>query len=221
MAHCSSIFAAPVDVNKVIPAELRTKPSELVAHLSTRLFQAPAPEKEHEAFLQYLKAREPDTGDATMRGLLHLMMSTPQFRRLTNHMEPTLHTRRKFLRTSMLGAAASWTTVCCQKTFFTLGTVAAGAVTQAVTGKDGTILVVLQMAGGNDGLNMVVPFADDAYYRSRPRLAIPADQILKLDSTAGLGLKPHRIEVALRRRPSLRHSGRGLSESEPLSLPLY
>jgi hypothetical protein len=26
-----------------------------------------------------LKAREPDTGDATMRGLLHLMMSTPQF----------------------------------------------------------------------------------------------------------------------------------------------
>ncbi len=70
---------SPIDVNKIIPAELRAKPSELVAYLSTRLFQAPAPEKEHEAFLQYLKAREPDTGDATLRGLLHLMMSTPQF----------------------------------------------------------------------------------------------------------------------------------------------
>jgi uncharacterized protein (DUF1800 family) len=69
----------PIDVAKVIPPELRAKPAELVAHLSTRLFQAPVPEKEREAFLQYLKAREPDTGDATMRGLLHLMMSTPQF----------------------------------------------------------------------------------------------------------------------------------------------
>ena len=69
----------PIDVGKIIPQELRSKPAELVAHLSTRLFQAPAPEKERDAFLQYLKAREPDTGDATMRGLLHLMMSTPQF----------------------------------------------------------------------------------------------------------------------------------------------
>jgi uncharacterized protein (DUF1800 family) len=69
----------PIDVSKIIPAELRSKPAELVAHLSTRLFQAPLPENERDAFLQYLKAREPDTGDGTMRGLLHLMMSTPQF----------------------------------------------------------------------------------------------------------------------------------------------
>jgi uncharacterized protein (DUF1501 family) len=90
----------------------------------------------------------------------------------------------------MLGAAASWTLpVFLEKTFFTLDAMAAQAVTQAVTGKDGTILVVLQMAGGNDGLNMVVPFADDTYYRSRPRLGIPAGQILKLDSYAGLNPK--------------------------------
>jgi len=69
----------PIDVGRIIPQELRAKPAELVAHLGMRLFQAPAPEKERVAFLQYLKAREPDTGDATMRGLLHLMMSTPQF----------------------------------------------------------------------------------------------------------------------------------------------
>jgi uncharacterized protein (DUF1501 family) len=105
-------------------------------------------------------------------------------------MDTTLHTRRKFLRTSMLGAAASWTLpVFLEKTFFTLDALAAESVTQAITGKDGTILVVLQMAGGNDGLNMVVPFADDVYYRSRPRLGIPADKILKLDSYAGLNPK--------------------------------
>src|ERR1700730_3989146 len=105
-------------------------------------------------------------------------------------MNTTLHTRRRFLRTSMLGAAASWTLpVFLEKTFFTLDAMAAEAVTQAVTGKDGTILVVLQMAGGNDGLNMVVPFADDAYSRSRPRLGIPADKILKLDAYAGLNPK--------------------------------
>src|ERR1700686_4733097 len=105
-------------------------------------------------------------------------------------MNTTLHTRRKFLRTSMLGAAASWTLpVFLEKTFFTLDAMAANAVTQAVTGKDGTILVVLQMAGGNDGLNMVVPFADDTYYHSRPRLGIPADKILRLDSYAGLNPK--------------------------------
>src|SRR6266853_6123085 len=98
-------------------------------------------------------------------------------------MSNTLHTRRKFLRTSMLGAAASWTLpVFLEKTFFTLDAMAAEAATQAVTGKDGTILVVLQMAGGNDGLNMVVPYADDVYYRSRPTLGLSAGKILKLNS---------------------------------------
>jgi len=69
----------PIDVSKLIPAELREKPRELVAHLSNRVFQAKAAAKEADAFVHYLEARNPDTGDETMRGLLHLMMSTPQF----------------------------------------------------------------------------------------------------------------------------------------------
>ena len=105
-------------------------------------------------------------------------------------MKQTLHTRRQFLRTSMLGAAASWTLpVFLEKTFFALDAMAADALTQIATGKDGTILVVLQMAGGNDGLNMVVPYADDIYYRSRPKLGLPADKVLKLNSYAGLNGK--------------------------------
>lgn len=69
----------PIDLSKVIPAELRRKPQELVMHLSNRLFQTKPAANETEAFVQYLEARKADTGDETMRGLLHLMMSTPQF----------------------------------------------------------------------------------------------------------------------------------------------
>ncbi len=104
--------------------------------------------------------------------------------------EQTLHTRRRFLRTSFLGAAASWTLpIFLEKTFFALDAMAADSLVQTTTGKDGTILVVLQMAGGNDGLNTVVPFADDAYHRARPKLALPPDKILRLNSYAGLNPK--------------------------------
>src|SRR5476649_1480289 len=105
-------------------------------------------------------------------------------------MNQTLHTRRRFLRTSFLGAAASWTLpVFLEKTFFALDAMAADSLTRITTGKDGTILVMLQMAGGNDGLNMVVPYADDAYHRARPRLGLAADKILKIDNYAGLNGK--------------------------------
>src|SRR6516162_10412234 len=95
----------------------------------------------------------------------------------------TLQTRRQFLRTSMLGAAATWTLpVFLEKTFFVLDAVASDRLIQTATGKDGTILVVLQMAGGNDGLNMVVPYADDAYHVARPRLRFAPDKVLRIDN---------------------------------------
>jgi len=99
----------------------------------------------------------------------------------------TLHTRREFLRTSMLGAAAAWTLpVFLQKTFFELDAMAVDSAVQVTTGKDSPILVVLQMAGGNDGLNTVIPYADDVYYRSRPVIGIGADKVLKLNDYVGL-----------------------------------
>jgi uncharacterized protein (DUF1501 family) len=107
-------------------------------------------------------------------------------------MEPptnTLHTRRAFLRTSMLGAAASWSLpLFLEKTFLALEAQAADSLIQPVTGKDGPILVVLQMAGGNDGLNTVIPYADDAYHRARPIIGIGPDRVIKL--TEYLGLHP-------------------------------
>ncbi len=48
------------------------------------------------------------------------------------------------------------------------------------------VLVVLQMSGGNDGLNTVVPVRNDIYYKERPRLAIAPDKALRLTDEAGL-----------------------------------
>ena len=57
--------------------------------------------------------------------------------------------------------------------------------TKAATAND-RILVVLELSGGNDGLNTVVPYGDDAYYRYRPTIGIPASKLRKLDTRFGL-----------------------------------
>lgn len=48
------------------------------------------------------------------------------------------------------------------------------------------VLVVLQLSGGNDGLNTVIPFRNDIYYKERPRLGINKDTALSLTDEAGL-----------------------------------
>lgn len=48
------------------------------------------------------------------------------------------------------------------------------------------ILVVVQLSGGNDGLNTVIPFGQDAYFRARPTLAQKVSAIRKLDEQVGL-----------------------------------
>ncbi len=47
------------------------------------------------------------------------------------------------------------------------------------------ILVVLELSGGNDGLNTLVPYGDDAYYRHRPKLGIRATNVRKIDNHFG------------------------------------
>ena len=48
------------------------------------------------------------------------------------------------------------------------------------------LLVLVELKGGNDGLNTVVPYTDPTYYRLRPTLAIGRDAVLPLDSRLGL-----------------------------------
>ncbi|HWN84402.1 MAG TPA: DUF1501 domain-containing protein [Vicinamibacterales bacterium] len=50
------------------------------------------------------------------------------------------------------------------------------------------ILVVLELSGGNDGLNTVVPYADPAYHKARPRIGIAAEDVLKVHD--GFGFHP-------------------------------
>lgn len=48
-----------------------------------------------------------------------------------------------------------------------------------------TVLVVVQLSGGNDGLNTVVPYTDDEYARNRPTLCLPTEDLHKIDSSIG------------------------------------
>jgi uncharacterized protein (DUF1501 family) len=47
-------------------------------------------------------------------------------------------------------------------------------------------LIVVQMAGGNDGLSTVIPFSDPLYHQMRPTLSIPDAKVLPLDTRLGL-----------------------------------
>src|ERR1700722_19857962 len=55
----------------------------------------------------------------------------------------------------------------------------------ATPGKD-NILVVLEMTGGNDGLNTVIPYADDLYHKARPTLRQTRQVVIRLDDHVGL-----------------------------------
>ena len=84
-------------------------------------------------------------------------------------------TRRSFIKTTLkAGAFVSFTAnsprllVC--------------SATAAPQRERDTVLVVLQLSGGNDGLNTVIPYADDAYHRGRPTLRQMARGAHKLDS---------------------------------------
>jgi uncharacterized protein (DUF1501 family) len=54
--------------------------------------------------------------------------------------------------------------------------------------KDGRVLVVIQLDGGNDGINTVVPFKDEGYARNRDALALPPKRLIAV--TEGIGLHP-------------------------------
>ena len=84
-------------------------------------------------------------------------------------------TRRQFL------SSAAATSV------MTFGATAPAFLQQAAAGgkDDGRILVVVEMAGGNDGLNTVVPFSDDEYMKARPKLAVSKSDVLSINDTLG------------------------------------
>jgi len=94
---------------------------------------------------------------------------------------PSLFTRRDFLQTGVLGGSAALTLPA-----FVGSTMQQLAAAEGADDKDQPILLVIQLAGGNDGLNTVVPWENDHYYRARTRLAVKKGDCLKLDDEFGL-----------------------------------
>ena len=71
------------------------------------------------------------------------------------------------------------------------------------------LLVLVELKGGNDGLNTVVPYADPAYYALRPKLAIARDSVIPLGDRVGLhpALRPLAAEFAAGRLAVLQGVG--------------
>ena len=92
-----------------------------------------------------------------------------------------LLTRRRLLKGALGGVCANTAGALGLPLFF--GN-AADALA-AMPAQDNRILVVMELSGGNDGLNTLVPYADDAYYRHRPNLGIKPNKLRKIDDHYG------------------------------------
>ena len=84
--------------------------------------------------------------------------------------------RRDFLAmTGGLGAALCWPAV----------SYAANEPTAEFKPGYDNLVILLELKGGNDGLNTVIPYADPAYAKLRPKIGIPRDQVIQLDERTG------------------------------------
>jgi uncharacterized protein (DUF1501 family) len=91
-------------------------------------------------------------------------------------------TRRDFLR---LGLGGFPLLACGASVPTFLANAANALAAEPSRAADGRILVVLQLDGGNDGLNTVAPYADDDYQKARPKLHLEAKGVAKIDDRVG------------------------------------
>src|SRR5215472_15348391 len=95
---------------------------------------------------------------------------------LCNPGRPTMHSsRRDFLKSASLLALAP-----------TVPGFLAQTARAAKPDKDGRVLVVIQLGGGNDGINTVVPYADEGYPRYRKVLRLAKASLFKVNDQVGL-----------------------------------
>ncbi|AZQ62652.1 DUF1501 domain-containing protein [Flammeovirga pectinis] len=84
--------------------------------------------------------------------------------------------RRSFLKkSSLLTAGTLFTPLFLQQTL--------GQIQEEYKGKK---IVIIQFSGGNDGLNTVIPYLDDNYYKARPSIAIQKEDLIQLDNNLGI-----------------------------------
>ena len=86
-----------------------------------------------------------------------------------------MFSRRDFLKSSTLIALAP-----------TVPGFLARTARAAAPQRDGRVLVVIQLDGGNDGINTVVPFNDEGYAKYRKTLRLAKERLVKADGKVGL-----------------------------------
>src|SRR5580693_404427 len=95
---------------------------------------------------------------------------------MKNHFSFSDSSRRDLLRLGMYGIGVSAAAL-------PMPLFAQAVASQA--NANGKILVVLELSGGNDGLNTLVPYGDDAYYHHRPNIGIPRKEVRPIDDHFG------------------------------------
>jgi len=90
--------------------------------------------------------------------------------------------RRSFLSLSAAGGTALWL-----PNVFSAGRSTHTAPRASTPARDnGRLLILVELKGGNDGLNTVIPFAEPAYYRLRKNIALKREQVIQLDERTAL-----------------------------------
>ena len=117
------------------------------------------------------------------------------------------YTRREFLHSGALFASAALTVPAfLQNAAYALPRPGLGL--SSIPGVDeGRVLVVVQLSGGNDGLNTVVPFRDDNYKRVRPTIALSPNEVHQLSRNGSNGASDIGLHPALTRLRGLYDEG--------------
>jgi len=99
-------------------------------------------------------------------------------------------TRRRFLQTGVTLASCAWTAPWFVQSAAQALAQSSGGLSSVPGRPDERVLVVLQLGGGNDGLNTVAPVDLGAYHNARPVIGIKANEALRLDGRQPIGLHP-------------------------------
>ncbi len=107
-------------------------------------------------------------------------------------------TRREFLRNGLIMASAAATIPAFLSSSANAMNAAMNGLSSVPGVPDDHILVVIQLSGGNDGLNTVIPFGMPEYYKARTGIGIPEKDVLRLGGSGGadgIGLHPQMTAI--------------------------
>ena len=102
--------------------------------------------------------------------------------------DPSAFTRRQFLRSGLAMVSTVSTVPAFLSRASSVMAQASGPLPSNPGIPEDRVLVIVQLSGGNDGLNTVIPFGSDDYYENRKALGIREKDLIKLDTHEGIGL---------------------------------